>query len=270
GRTRGQLPGHAAGLSGGLGGGGLAAVRPGAPAGAEAAAPAVHPPAPDRRRRLRPHRRVGGPARLQERLLRPHGPRGALADLPPGRPVRDAAGDVHGAHSCWQHHLERRLPDHRPRPGIELDDDRALHRRAVLRGVRAACAAGDLDPDPLDPPRASPPPARWASAPIRSRGPTTPDWTPSCWPAGTGATWSITTATGAGRRSSRISMPAGTRCTWPSRTWSTMPISARWCARPMPSRWGPSTSSADVAGTGAERWSPTATSTRSTILTPST
>src|SRR5699024_3240189 len=131
-------------------------------------------------------------------------------------------------------------------------------------GDRGRCPRST--PPPTAPTGRTQPPARWASAPIRSRGPTTPDWTPSCWPAGTGATWSITTATGAGRRSSRISMPAGTRCTWPSRTWSTMPTSARWCARPMPSRWGPSTSSADVAGTGAERWSPTATSTRSTML----
>ena len=72
------------------------------------------------------------------------------------------------------------------------------------------------------------------------------------------------------RRSWPTSTPAGTPSTWPSRTGSTTSTSGRSCATPTRS-WPPRcTSSATGAGTGAARWSPTATSTCATTRPPTT
>ncbi len=62
-------------------------------------------------------------------------------------------------------------------------------------------------------------------------------------------------------------MPAGTRCTWPSRTGSTTSTSARSSAPPTRSTWRRCTFWAGGAGTGAARWSPTATCTCTTTPT---
>ena len=91
--------------------------------------------------------------------------------------------------------------------------------------------------------------------------------TRSCSPRATGATSWTVTATGATRRSSPTSTPAGTPSTWRSRTGSTTSTSARWSAPPTRSWPRRSTSSAAGAGTGAAPWSPTATSTSGTTTT---
>src|SRR5699024_6468812 len=92
----------------------------------------------------------------------------------------------------------------------------------------------------------------------------------SCSPVGTAATSRTGSGTGGARRSSPSSTCTATACTSRSRTSSTTRTSARWCAPPTPSPSAPSTSWAAGAGTGVARWSPTATSTRSTTPTPRT
>ena len=80
----------------------------------------------------------------------------------------------------------------------------------------------------------------------------------------TAATSSTATATGPSRRSSPTSTPGGTTSTWRSRTGSTTSTSAPSCAPRTRSSPPRCTSSATGAGTGAGRWSPTATSTSGT------
>ena len=89
--------------------------------------------------------------------------------------------------------------------------------------------------------------------------------TRSCSPTATGATWWTVTATGASRRSSPTSTPAGTASTSRSRTGSTTSTSAPWSATPTRSSPPRCTSSAAAAGTGAAPWSLTAINTCGTI-----
>src|SRR5690606_1787594 len=83
-------------------------------------------------------------------------------------------------------------------------------------------------------------------------------------PTATGATWWIATATGAARPSWPILTSAVTPSTSPSRTGSTTSTSVLWFEPPMRSWLQRSTSSDGAGGTGAARWSPTATSTYTT------
>ena len=103
--------------------------------------------------------------------------------------------------------------------------------------------------------------------PIPSRGRTIRASTRTCSRTATGATCSTRYRYWRSRRSSPTSTPGGTRCTWRSRTGSTTSTSARSCAPRTRSTSPECTSSDGGAGTGAERWSPTATCTSTTTRT---
>ncbi|CAA9486480.1 MAG: POSSIBLE RNA METHYLTRANSFERASE (RNA METHYLASE), partial [uncultured Solirubrobacteraceae bacterium] len=106
-----------------------------------------------------------------------------------------------------------------------------------------------------------------ASAPIHGPGRRTSGWIQSCSSTGTRATSSTAIATGPWTRSWPTSTPAGIPSMSRSRTGATTRTSARWCATPTRSWPRASTSSDVAAGTGGERWSPSATSTSSSIPT---
>ncbi len=95
---------------------------------------------------------------------------------------------------------------------------------------------------------------RWEWVRGRGRGPRASSGTPTCCARVIAATWWTATATGAWRRSSPTSTPAGTASTSRSRTGSTTSTSARSCAPPTPSSPPRCTSSATAGGTAAARW----------------